>query len=118
MTELVNPEIVGMPIVFRKMTFFNTWALGILIVMKLDFCPSRFRVRYCALQVMSLKKVRVNLYRRRPLWVTPPSYAQIPDQGNSWITSVGYRIEPASSENISGNVPSGFGVLRGPSGQG
>ena len=38
----LQPKIVAMPILFRKMTFLYTWAVGLFIRKQFDFCWSQF----------------------------------------------------------------------------
>ena len=35
---VINPKIVGMPILFRKLTFFCAWAMRLVIGTQFDYC--------------------------------------------------------------------------------
>ena len=67
-----SPKIVGMPILFRKLRLSFARAIGLLIEMQLDVCRSQFSGDLLLVwisYVRSLRKFKVNLYRRTPrLW--------------------------------------------------
>ena len=97
MAGLLNPKIVGMPISFKKRTFGYTWTVGLVIGIQFNFWWNQLSGEvWSSLWAKSLRKIRVNLYRRTRLfpnifdWLTERALNQRPDRlSREWLYGLG-----------------------------